>query len=68
MVIYVPTTSNASYSIAWDVWTVFVTVGPTGLVPTVIRQGFFSFQNSQHSFKAHLAAGFVYSLGNQHLK
>lgn len=28
----------------------------------------FSFQNSQCSFKAHLAAGFVYSPGNQHLK
>lgn len=29
---------------------------------------FFSFQNSQCSFKAHLAGGFVYSPSNQHLK
>lgn len=36
-VISAPTISNASYSIARGVWMVLVTIGPTGLVPTVIR-------------------------------
>lgn len=35
MVISAPTISNASYSIARGVWMMLVTIGPTGLVPTL---------------------------------
>lgn len=41
VVISAPTISNASYSVAWGVWMVPVTIGPTGLVPAVIWWGFF---------------------------
>lgn len=35
VVISAPTISNASYSIAPGVWMMLVTIGPTGLVPTL---------------------------------
>lgn len=37
VVISAPTISNASSSVARGVWMVLVTIGPTGLVPAVIR-------------------------------
>lgn len=64
MVISVRTVSNASYSTARGVWMVLLTAG---LVPTIFRKAFFSFPNSQRSFKAHLTAGFVYSPSYWHL-
>lgn len=62
MAISVWTISKASYP---SVWMVLLT---TGLVPTIFLRLFFSFQNSQHSFKAHLTTVFVYSPSYRHLK
>lgn len=49
-------------------WMVLVTTDPQGQFQLLLSETFFPSKNSQRSFKAYLAAGFVYSPGNQHLK